>query len=677
MTEAQIQLQNALTTTFLANLVFLSEYDNELYHRVEQLSMMIENGTYKEKYALEFVLESGDFDIYDIINNKYLYNKNPKKMNDEIVKKIEFNEKNSIFNLPEYFLFKNQVEIDINNRFNHEKISESISLTSNNMWEYANALNDFLEKNKKGVKKIKKFIFLGTLLGRHIPRIAKKVDAKVYLILERNLEIFRLSLFTVDYTILANKGAIFSIMDNVLEEENKISNFINYENLENYLIKISSTGINIDGYIDNILSILQSARPTAYDYIRMLYIHINRSTKVFNNGYKTLLLNQISEKSKLFKDVPILYIAAGPSLDENLEWIKVNQNKFFIVTIGAAYKKLLLNNIKIDMISTIDESDILEKLQFDNESVAKISNDTIILASVMTNEKILKKFNEKKLFLFEIFTPFHLNNIVYDGFSVGEITLALLMNFNPKKIYLIGLDLALNQTTGESHSKASGSNVQVLNLEKKQNRDIFIVDESLIKVKGNFKKEVFTTSLFYSSIKSAELKISRKNKNLSIYNLSTNGAYFQGTISKKIKDVKVENLNNVKSINEDLTKFLQQNSFKEISKESKKHFRKEILFLNKEIKEILNDIKGETFKSYNEFYEKIFIIPTKIVEGRIPLLYQIISNYFQMVVPYLSYHFNDIKIKNEKNKVKKIKEVFVKQIEKVIDDYILCLERVI
>ena len=45
MTEAQIQLQNALTTTFLANLVFLSEYDKDLYHRVDVLSKMIENGT--------------------------------------------------------------------------------------------------------------------------------------------------------------------------------------------------------------------------------------------------------------------------------------------------------------------------------------------------------------------------------------------------------------------------------------------------------------------------------------------------------------------------------------------------------------------------------------------------------------------------------------------------------
>ena len=48
MTQAQIELQNALTTTFLANLAFLSEYDKELYYRIDELSRMIENKTYKE-----------------------------------------------------------------------------------------------------------------------------------------------------------------------------------------------------------------------------------------------------------------------------------------------------------------------------------------------------------------------------------------------------------------------------------------------------------------------------------------------------------------------------------------------------------------------------------------------------------------------------------------------------
>ena len=99
LNKEQEALQNALTVTFLANLAFLSEYDNDLFHRVEELSRMIEKGVYKEKYALEFVLENGDFDILDLVNNRYLYNKNPKKINNELVRKIQFDEKNSIVNI--------------------------------------------------------------------------------------------------------------------------------------------------------------------------------------------------------------------------------------------------------------------------------------------------------------------------------------------------------------------------------------------------------------------------------------------------------------------------------------------------------------------------------------------------------------------------------------------------
>ncbi|MFY4783743.1 hypothetical protein ACOTWN_11170, partial [Aliarcobacter butzleri] len=64
MAQAQIELQKALTTTFLANLVFLREYDNELYQRIDNLSKIIENATYKQRYNLEFVMENCDFDIF-------------------------------------------------------------------------------------------------------------------------------------------------------------------------------------------------------------------------------------------------------------------------------------------------------------------------------------------------------------------------------------------------------------------------------------------------------------------------------------------------------------------------------------------------------------------------------------------------------------------------------------
>jgi hypothetical protein len=237
MEEAQLELQNALTTTFLANLAFLSEYDNELYHRVDELSRMIENGTYKERYALEFNMQDGDFDIYDIVNDKYLYNKSPKRFNNDLIRKVDFDEKSSILNVAKHFLYEFQEEVDRKDRFEFEDSELLSAMTFNDTWEYSKITNDFLTNRKRRLKDIKKFIFMGTLLGRHIPRIARKIDAKIYLVLERNLEIFRLSLFTVDYTILAeNDGVIFSIMDDTNNLEKKIMRFLNIGNLENYII---------------------------------------------------------------------------------------------------------------------------------------------------------------------------------------------------------------------------------------------------------------------------------------------------------------------------------------------------------------------------------------------------------------------------------------------------------
>ncbi|WP_419671180.1 6-hydroxymethylpterin diphosphokinase MptE-like protein [Aliarcobacter butzleri] len=53
-------------------------------------------------------------------------------------------------------------------------------------------------------------------------------------------------------------------------------------------------------------------------------------------GYKFLNLKNIRDNCKIFDDNPVLYIAAGPSLDENIDWIKENQNKFFIIGIGSS-----------------------------------------------------------------------------------------------------------------------------------------------------------------------------------------------------------------------------------------------------------------------------------------------------------------------------------------------------
>lgn len=675
MTQTQLELQNALTTTFLANLAFLSEYDNELYHKVDELSCMIANSSYKEKYELEFITEDGDFDIYDVINDKYLYNRKPKRINNDLIRKSELDTNNSIFNISEYFFSKENAEIDRNNRFNFNNLKELTALTLNDMSEYSSLLKDSLEDKKK-LKHINKFIFLGTLLGRHIPKIEKKIDADLYLVLERNLEIFRLSLFTTDYSILAKKGVVFSVMDNEQIEKSKIDFFLNKGFFYNYLIKTSSTGINIDKYIDNFLSILNTKKPTFYDYNRLLYIHINRTTNYIKDGYKTLLLNKIKDKYSIFENIPILYIAAGPSLDENIEWIKENQNKFFIVAIGAIYKKLLDYNIYINIIITFDEQELLNDIQFDDESVSKIDKDTIILASTITNNKLLKKLSYKNLFLYEVFSSIHKNNLSVSGFSIGELVLDILIKLNSKNVYLIGLDFSLNQKTGDSHSSDSNSGITKLDLMNEQDRNIFHSRESLIKVKGNLLENVFTTPLFFNSIQSAEIIISYKSNNMKFFNLSEDGAFIRKTIPLKINELNIKEFANIPSrINDDFLILLNDNSLNELSNEAILSINNEILFLKNDMINLLNNIKNTNFLTFDELLKNIYQVYELTYDYK--NINKIIENYFKMIISYLFYHFNDLKLKNETKKVNKVKEIFTRQIENLVLDYISCFKRVI
>ena len=48
-----------------------------------------------------------------------------------------------------------------------------------------------------------------------------------------------------------------------------------------------------------------------------------------------------------------------------------------------------------------------------------------------------------------------------------------------------------------------------------------------------------------------------------------------------------------------------------------------------------------------------------------------------MITAYLYYHFNDLKVKEEDKKVKKVKDIFITQAEKICNDFKICLERVI
>jgi hypothetical protein len=176
-TEAEQALQDALLTTYYANLNFLLDYDKELFLRIDSLSHVINSGEYEERYSLEFIKEDGDFDIFDKKHETYLYNKKAKKYNSSAVDQVNFDKKGT-FSIFDPVLFSGErTTVDASEDPVQEPI-KGMELLFRDVNEFVDVLKDNVNDENKKYKRLEKFVFIGTLLGRHIPKIAQKVKAR-------------------------------------------------------------------------------------------------------------------------------------------------------------------------------------------------------------------------------------------------------------------------------------------------------------------------------------------------------------------------------------------------------------------------------------------------------------------------------------------------------------------
>lgn len=660
----EIQLQNKLLEQYLSNLNFLEQIDVELYNKVKTLSFMIDEGLYKEKFVLEFFEETNSFDIFNLETNVYLYNKEIEELTKKELNKINLDSNSGFFSLKRN-LFKNDNIFIKAGDFKFNNLNKALS---DEIKEYVNIWGE-INKDKK-YEKIDKFIFFGNLLGTQITNFHNKINFKSCFIYEPNLEIFRLSLFTTNYTNLSkNIKFIFSIMDDEINLNKKIFEFIEKtEVFSNYMIKYHiNSYVNTDMF-QKFLNQIHLLDPFKFDYTKLLY-HTFYSISNHVGNFRILTLKN---KKDLIIDKNVLLIAAGPSLDENIDLIKQNQEKFIIVTIGAVYKKLFENNIIPDIVTTVDpQYDVLNSTHFNIEDV-KLLKDTIVFASINTPTKILERFNQKKLFLYEVLDSFKINSNEYYGVSIGEISLSIILDLKFKDIYLLGTDLSINQTTGESHfskyvnkRENYNKNIKVNNL-----KQVNYTVEDFIEVKGNTCEKVVTKRIFaLSIIKYVDIINKFKKDYQTIYNLSNNGAYIDGTIYKTFNEIQ-ENLKIVDKST--ILRTIVLSSELDLTE-------KERIFLKEKI-DNLNNLKHTLSMIYitssdnitlEDFKDRLLVFLKEIKKNNDKFLDKIIYNYCKIVINYIFYSTNDKNIKKieKEMKLSESEKIFYKHINKIIHDY--------
>lgn len=665
-----IKIEEKAIEIYQNNLLYLQANDEELFNRVQGLSEMIELGVYQERYHLEYVSEDKSFDIYDSRTNKYLYEKKASLFDKDAVKNTNLDKMNSISLFAEGFYNEmKKHQYDGLNISTHEKAAR---IVANDIIDYTKVFNNStLDPSKKFIN-LNKFYFIGTLLGTHIYRIHQKINARYYFICEYNLEIFRLSLFTCNYFEIAKKSSIdFSIMDDRFKFGEKLGEGYVKNFQDNYMIKYYCSNYNIHDYFERILNTTASFNPFKFQYPSMLHELLEKSIKNINH-YNTL---HTLKKYTILKNRKVLLLGAGPSLSKNLNWLEENQDKFFIVAIGATLKLLIINNIIPDLIVTADSADYVSK-HFPQEVLERINN-VPILASHMTHDIVLSKFNKNNVFLYEVSTMTKETSRFITGASVSESSFYIIYILGAVEIFFLGIDLALDQESGQSHIANHEYSKKYDIPNDSDNYNSFMKDgdyntkETLVKVKGNFRNEVITSSVFERSItefhKIMEMVYELEKSNIKVYNLS-DGAYLSYTIPLSISELK---LINVKSKTLSLLKILKEISSIGYSNSEIHYFKEGLHFIDKLLNEV-NTLKKMKVKKYNDFINIRQKILKLIMVDALPFqriyIHSIFRTYFQTIEPYLGYQFNDKKFDNS-SYIKKVKKVWIEQIEKLCYKY--------
>ena len=221
MNDAALELSDTLLQIYRKNLCFLKDNFQAIYDDVEQLSSNIILGVYSPRYSLEYL--EGYFDILDLEKNCFYYGVDSYRDADERANATNYSKDGSLDLL--------------------RKGHDGLSLANGSDIGVAIPIIDYLNKHVdfKNIEflRIYKFIFIGAGLGFHIREIYKKLHPYTILIIEPDLEIFRLSLFVTDYSEFHkdHRELILSIGHSRDKRSNAIDKFYEIHNYMNYNIK--------------------------------------------------------------------------------------------------------------------------------------------------------------------------------------------------------------------------------------------------------------------------------------------------------------------------------------------------------------------------------------------------------------------------------------------------------
>ncbi|WP_274309188.1 motility associated factor glycosyltransferase family protein [Solibacillus daqui] len=241
----------------------------------------------------------------------------------------------------------------------------------------------------------------------------------------------------------------------------------------------------------------------------------NFSRNIVTN-WKTIkpLENQLHLKTAIL-------VAAGPDLDNQIDFLNRAQNKAYILCVSAAYQTLKEHNIRPNGIVAIDQRvEYLLQLGDSNIPVPLFALSTVHPSFTSTNNELFLLFQRGLDFVEQYAIEFDTPLIESHG-SVATAGLSLLQYLGAEQIIFVGQDLAMH--ANKSHSAYSTSN--------------YVVPiASRYKTKSNSEKDV-ETQLQWLIFKRHLEKMIENTPSIQYFNTSYNGAKIRGAEYKNSAEI--------------------------------------------------------------------------------------------------------------------------------------------
>ena len=392
-------------------------------------------------------------------------------------------------------------------------------------------------------------IFYGTGLGYHIDIFLEKHPNVNYYIYEPIPEMLYTYLSHKSLKKLPSLNLKNIILADNEEETRRFFNHIIDKTRDKFIYITLNSHRNIyteeyNQFIKIFKETLKNKKSSIGTNLKFQERWILNSMKNFGEVLNTP--NILLEKKGEFKNKPAILVAAGPSLNEEIENIRYIKNNglAYIFSVGSAINTLVYHDIYPDAATTYDPGkfnhNVFKKIK--EKGIAKIP---MIFGSSVGYETIINYPGDKYHMITsqDTVSNYYLKNkngkpidMVYDAPTIAVVTLQLLYELGFSKIILVGQNLAYKGKKRHSEGIHYSRDLTDSEIEKG------------IYVKDVYGEEILT-NLGFNSMRQQMEEYIKAFPNIEVINTTKGGAYIEGTefieletvINKYLKEKVVDN----------------------------------------------------------------------------------------------------------------------------------------